>query len=68
MKRTSPGSSAVRIAAMSPFRSIAGPEVVRIPTPISLAMMWASVVFPRPGGPERRTWSSGSPRPIAASM
>src|SRR5262249_26872800 len=29
--------------------------------------MWASVVFPRPGGPVRRTWSSGSPRPLAAA-
>jgi hypothetical protein len=34
--------------------------------PISRAMMWASVVLPRPGGPKRRTWSSGSFRLRAA--
>ena len=28
--------------------------------------MWASVVLPRPGGPSRRTWSSGSRRAAAA--
>ena len=37
-------------------------------TPISTAMMLASVVLPSPGGPARRTWSSGSPRDLAASM
>ena len=29
-------------------------------TPSSEAMMLASVVLPRPGGPEKRTWSSAS--------
>ena len=32
-----------------------GPEVARKPTPISRAMIWASVVLPRPGGPKNRT-------------
>ena len=32
----------------------AGPEVRYISTPISLAMMWARVVLPRPGGPLKR--------------
>ena len=31
--------------------TLAGPLVMRICTPISLAMMPASVVLPRPGGP-----------------
>jgi hypothetical protein len=35
----------------SPLRSMAGPEVMRMLTPISIAMMLASVVLPRPGGP-----------------
>ena len=39
---------------MSPFLSIAGPDVVRIPTPISLAMMCARVVFPEPGRPRQQ--------------
>ncbi len=30
-------------------------------------MIVASVVFPRPGGPTRRTWSSASPLPRVAS-
>ena len=51
MKSTSPGWRLVRMAAMSPARSTAGPEVTRMATSISVAMMLASVVFPRPGGP-----------------
>jgi hypothetical protein len=31
--------------------SIAGPEVARTGTPISLPMTYASVVLPSPGGP-----------------
>ena len=50
-----------------PFRSSAGPATVRIPTPSSSRMIWASVVLPSPGGPASRTWSSASPRPLAAS-
>ena len=52
---------------MSPFRSRAGPATVRIPTSSSSRMIVASVVFPSPGGPTSRTWSSASPRPFAAS-
>ena len=66
-KRTSRSSSPVRIAAMSPFRSSAGPATVRMPTPSSSRTIWASVVLPSPGGPTRRTWSSASPRAFAAA-
>jgi hypothetical protein len=31
-------------------------------------MMWLSVVLPRPGGPNSSTWSSASPRFLAAPM
>ena len=30
-------------------------------------MRWASVVLPRPGGPQNSTWSRASPRRLAAS-
>ena len=40
----------LRIAAISPGFSIAGPLVTFIWVPISFAMMPASVVFPSPGG------------------
>ena len=56
----------VSIATRSPGFSIAGPEVIRIFTPISFAMTAANVVLPRPGGPCRSTWSSGSFRILAA--
>ncbi len=56
------------MAARSPARSSTGPEVVRSGAPISWAMMCASVVLPRPGGPNRRTWSSDSRRSRAARM
>ena len=36
-------------------RSMAGPEVACSVTPISRAMMCASVVLPSPGGPQNRT-------------
>ena len=49
MKKTDPGSSAVRKAAMSAFRSSAGPAVCTIGTFSSAAMMLASEVLPRPG-------------------
>jgi hypothetical protein len=41
----------VALPIKSPVRSRAGPEVVTIFEPMALAMMYASVVFPRPGGP-----------------
>ncbi len=40
---------------MSPAFSIAGPAVDFSSAPISLAMMLASVVLPRPGGPVSNT-------------
>ena len=46
-----PSARLVRIAAISPGLAIAGPEVTFMCTPISLAIMPASVVFPSPGGP-----------------
>jgi hypothetical protein len=56
------------MAARSPARSSTGPEVWRRLTPISAAMMCASVVLPSPGGPKSSTWSSVSLRRLAASM
>jgi hypothetical protein len=47
---------------------MAGPDVMRMFTPISWAIMPASVVLPRPGGPCSSTWSSDSPRFFAAAM
>src|SRR5688572_11640123 len=68
MNSTSRGSRLVRRAARSPGRSSTGPEVWRRLTPISRAMMCASVVLPRPDGPNSSTWSSASLRPRAAWM
>src|SRR5688572_29772921 len=68
MKSTSRGSRLVSSAARSPGRSSTGPEVWRRFTPISRAMMCASVVLPSPGGPNSSTWSSASPRARAAWM
>ena len=51
MKRISWLLRLVRMAAKSPERSIAGPEVVLILTPTSAAMICARQVLPRPGGP-----------------
>src|SRR5881392_510969 len=62
------GSRFVSRAARSPGRSRTGPEVWRRLTPISRAMMCASVVLPSPGGPNSSTWSSASPRARAAWM
>ena len=56
------------MAAKSPVRAMAGPEVVRIEAPNSLATTVASVVLPSPGGPENRMWSATSPRARAASI
>ena len=63
MKKTEPGSSAVRKAAMSALRSSAGPAVWTSGASSSAATMWASEVLPSPGGPASRTWSSGSLAP-----
>src|ERR1044072_1728614 len=53
---------------MSPAFSIAGRAVERNSAPISFAMMFASVVLPKPGGPVSSTWSSASRRLRAAFM
>ena len=68
MKKTEPGSSEVRNEAMSALRSSAGPAVWTNGASSSAAMIWASEVLPRPGGPASRTWSSASSRRRAASM
>jgi hypothetical protein len=68
MKSTSFFSRLVRIAARSLGFSSTGPEVWRRLTPSSAAMMWLSVVLPRPGGPNSSTWSSASARCRAAPM
>src|SRR5690242_11352761 len=65
-KSTSCRSSPVRIAAMSPLRSSAGPATQRIPTPSSSRTMCARLVLPSPGGPTSNTWSSASSRALAA--
>ena len=53
---------------MSPLRSSAGPAVCTKGTSSSEAMICASDVLPRPGGPASSTWSSASPRAAAASI
>ena len=55
------------MAARSPARSSAGPEVMCSCTPISAATMPASVVLPSPGGPANSRWSAAWPRRRAAS-
>src|SRR5687767_6126645 len=67
MNRTSPFSRLVSKPASSPAFSITGPLVFFTFTPMAFAMMFASVVFPRPGGPLSRICSSTSPRFFAAS-
>ena len=49
------------------LRSSAGPATCRMPTPSSLRTICASDVLPSPGGPASSTWSSASPRALAAS-
>ena len=51
---------------MSPLRSSAGPAVATNGTSSSVATIWASEVFPSPGGPASSRWSSASPRAAAA--
>ena len=41
------------MAAKSPLRSSTGPEVHTMFTPISAAMIWESVVLPKPGLPKK---------------
>src|SRR5690606_39152541 len=67
MKRTSPSLIEDRIAARSPACCTAGPEVSRSAPWTSAAMIIASVVLPRPGGPAMSTWSGGRRRAAAAS-
>ena len=62
MNNTPPSSRLVRIAARSPARSSVGPLVGCMRAPISVAMIPAKVVFPRPGGPANSTWSTACPR------
>src|SRR6478609_3273947 len=50
------------MAARSPACWIAGPLLIRSGAVISDATIMASVVLPRPGGPEKRTWSALRPR------
>jgi len=49
-EQDSPARKLVKIAARSPARSMAGPAVTRMDTPISLAMTCANVVLPIPVG------------------
>ena len=56
------------MAARSPARSMAGPEVILKLTPSSFAIISARQVLPSPGGPESITWSSGSFRFFAESI
>jgi hypothetical protein len=60
MNSTSFFSRLVSSAARSLGFSSTGPLVWRRFTPSSAAMMWDSVVLPRPGGPNSSTWSSAS--------
>ena len=55
MNSTSPSTRLDRIAARSPARSSAGPEVSRSAAPISAAMIIDSDVLPSPGGPASST-------------
>src|SRR6185312_10637053 len=67
MKKTPRSDSDVRYDASVPLCSIAGAPMARSGTPSAVAMRCASVVLPMPGGPEKSTWSSASPRRWAAA-
>src|ERR1041385_3111737 len=67
MKRTSPFSRLVSKPASSPAFSMTGPLVFLMFVPIAFAMMFASVVLPRPGGPLNKMCSRTSPRFFAAA-
>src|SRR5919107_4353685 len=60
--RTSPSDREERMAARSPACWMAGPLLIRSGAFISEATIIARVVLPRPGGPEKRTWSALRPR------
>ncbi|SKT73239.1 Uncharacterised protein [Mycobacteroides abscessus subsp. abscessus] len=62
MNSTSCSTRLLSMAARSPARSSAGPEVTRSDEPNSAAMIMASEVLPRPGGPDNRMWSGVPPR------
>ena len=49
-----PGEGWTYESVEGPFFSSAGPDVTWSVEPSSVAMMWASEVFPKPGGPEKR--------------
>ena len=68
MNKTSNSDKFVSSAAKSPAFSMAGPDVILIFEFISFDIIFASVVFPSPGGPYNKTWSSGSPLFLAASI
>ena len=55
INRTSCYDKFVSRAAKSPGFVMAGPDVIFIFESISLAIIFASVVFPSPGGPYKRT-------------
>ena len=60
INKTSPGPKAERTLANSPGLAIEGPVITCALVPISLAIIWAKVVLPKPGGPYKRTWSKDS--------
>ena len=64
----SPSSMFVSIAAKSPDFSIMGAAVVLMFAPISTEIRLAMVVFPKPGGPKKRMWSSASALFLLASI
>ena len=66
MNKISPLSRLVNKPAKSPGLSRTGPELIFMPTSISLAIILDNVVLPKPGGPCNKTWSSASPRIFAA--
>jgi len=65
--RTSPFSRFVSRPAKSSRLPIVIAFVVLALTPIAFDRMLASVAFPEPGGPTKRTWPSASPLSFAAS-
>src|SRR5436190_15849850 len=60
MNRIDPSSRFVRNGSRSAGLARAGPEVIWIDVPISWGRTVAKVVLPRPGGPSKRVWPSGS--------
>src|SRR5436305_4606237 len=60
MNRIEPSSMLVRNGKRSAGLARAGPLVIWIDVPSSLGRTVAKVVLPRPGGPSKRVWPSGS--------